>query len=468
MSFHNKEISKLLSNPVQAFSTIFSKTRDTFDHQFYYSIAIPFVTRLSIEQRAFLDERNDVFSCLCLGLHEISNILIDAGCSFKAGFNGFTALHVVYGCSRKTVADVADIQVELAIQQKLIDLGADVNAQTDLGTTPCMSMCVFSARDVPLASNRCKFLENFISAGANVNICDNSGATALTGIACSSPLLVRTLIAAGANVNHETGDKRRPLHFAADLNGNCDSIDLLLAAGADIDALSSKIKPSDIDSLLYQAKIDLQLSEIPSDIKAKLNSCAAITCAANFNNQKTLKALIAAGAHINLTRDGCHCTIMSNAKDSLWQEDCCLWYLLAASDENDADWDLFLHFLRRLHAMQLAPAAIRTNNLDSLLAELVSTFVDPMEKRMQFLDADTNLLDMAICEARLASLRAELSPLIFTKCRARLAEICIALQPLRLPALVSLFIVDAMHLRFWLVPMYKKWNVITTVKNFQK
>lgn len=47
----------------------------------------------------------------------------------------------------------------------------------------------------------------------------------------------------------------------------------------------------------------------------------------------------------------------------------------------------------------------------------------------------------------------------------RVFEICLGLQGLGLPALVTLFIVDEDELGLF-YPMYRKWNIITTVKHF--
>lgn len=47
----------------------------------------------------------------------------------------------------------------------------------------------------------------------------------------------------------------------------------------------------------------------------------------------------------------------------------------------------------------------------------------------------------------------------------RVFEICLGLQGLELPALVTLFIVDEDELGFF-YPMYRKWDIITAVKQF--
>jgi hypothetical protein len=68
----------------------------------------------------------------------------------------------------------------------------------------------------------------------------------------------------------------------------------------------------------------------------------------------------------------------------------------------------------------------------------------------------------------IADARSDLVRLIFKRIRPRCLVICIALQSIDLPALITLTIIDALfeskHASYHLIPMYLKWNLITTVK----
>lgn len=62
--------------------------------------------------------------------------------------------------------------------------------------------------------------------------------------------------------------------------------------------------------------------------------------------------------------------------------------------------------------------------------------------------------------------RREIAKIQIGFVRERATEICFALECLRLPALMTLAIIDQACLGAWCVPMYLKWNLITTVKHF--
>ncbi|PSC73598.1 ankyrin repeat protein [Micractinium conductrix] len=113
-------------------------------------------------------------------------------------------------------------QQELA--DKLLDAGADVNAESSSGT-PLM---LAAARDnVPL-------VEHLLRRGADVNVAPRQGLTALfmaaavgVGLPC-----VRALIAGGADVNARALGSFTPLHVAAE-GGKVELAQALLEAGAD-------------------------------------------------------------------------------------------------------------------------------------------------------------------------------------------------------------------------------------------
>ena len=82
-------------------------------------------------------------------------------------------------------------------------------------------------------------MKALIAAGASVKAEDNAGCTALMGAAGDgNPKCVATLIAAGANVNLKcrTWYSRTALMFAASQSSSVETIQILIRAGARVNA----------------------------------------------------------------------------------------------------------------------------------------------------------------------------------------------------------------------------------------
>ena len=117
----------------------------------------------------------------------------------------------------------------------LVSSGANVNAVNRLGTT---ALCVSSEKHL---FDNCKTL---LDAGANVNHVTPSGQfhlifCAINGVNQSALRLLNLLLEHGAKVDLADKTGRSALHIAA-ANGNIEFCDTLLAHGASLDAKDAK------------------------------------------------------------------------------------------------------------------------------------------------------------------------------------------------------------------------------------
>src|SRR5579859_5120801 len=129
----------------------------------------------------------------------------------------------------------ASSQCDLPAVKVALSAKANVNARSDYDETPLMEA----------SWNGCvEVVRTLIAAGADVNAGraddtnpEMSGDTALTMASSSSgrPEIVRALITAGANVNAKDADGYTPLAAAARY-GQLEAAQALVAAGADVNA----------------------------------------------------------------------------------------------------------------------------------------------------------------------------------------------------------------------------------------
>lgn len=146
-------------------------------------------------------------------LRVVEKLLRDGAQVNAADSDGITALH--YAATGR----------DLKVVQALLRAGADINARTKANGTPLMSSLgsPYSSKEIALA---------LINAGADVNIVDTDGETALwIATTDSSDEVVDTLLKMGASPNVQAEGGNTPLHMAA-LNGFVEKVKLLLKYGA--------------------------------------------------------------------------------------------------------------------------------------------------------------------------------------------------------------------------------------------
>lgn len=143
----------------------------------------------------------------------------------------------------------------------LLKSGADVNVTDSDGDTPLI-VCA-------MHGGSCSTAKELLESGARIDATNLRGQTALSGaVAAGHTELVKTLIAAGADVQRARyEDRYTPLMLAA-RQGNAEMVEALLEAGADMSAMSSDartalhVAPTSLAPLL-QARQQPTASDAP-------------------------------------------------------------------------------------------------------------------------------------------------------------------------------------------------------------
>jgi len=140
--------------------------------------------------------------------------IFDLLLTFKADVNlqdahGFSPLHSAVNNNDERFID------------RLLALGANPNIMNGLGQTPLMALPYGTAA------------QKLIEAGADVNLADRNGDTALMNASGGMPETVRVLLAAKADVNASNSSGDTAL-IAAAVCGQSDIVRQLLSAGADL------------------------------------------------------------------------------------------------------------------------------------------------------------------------------------------------------------------------------------------
>lgn len=110
--------------------------------------------------------------------------------------------------------------------KRLIEAGADVNAEDEGGNSPLL---------YAIWRNSVELTKLLISAGLNVDAKNKSGESLLHRVINSDIRNVHILIKAGADVNAQDNDGNTPLHKIADYR-KLGTVELLISAGADVNA----------------------------------------------------------------------------------------------------------------------------------------------------------------------------------------------------------------------------------------
>ena len=181
---------------------------------------------------------------------------------------------------------------ELEMSRLLIEHGADVNAEDDLGSAPLHGANY--SDNVDLA----KFL---IEHGANVNAEDDLGSTPLHGASYSGNVdLAKLLIEHGANVSAENESGSTPLHGAS-YSGNVDLAKLFIEHGANVNAAAkSGDTPLHSASRSGSVKTAYLLIEHGANVNAVVKSGSTPLHEACCKGRlEVAKLLIRQGANVN-------------------------------------------------------------------------------------------------------------------------------------------------------------------------
>jgi N-acyl-D-amino-acid deacylase len=164
---------------------------------------------------------------------------------------------------------------DLAKVRLLLDHGADVNAATKRGRTPLLIAA--------LSDGSAEIVRLLLEKGANAKATDAFKTTTLRGAAVGNDTeTIRLLIEAGVDVNAGDYPGLTPVAMAAGWSGNQRAVELLLAHGAKINAVSAPV-------------MGLPSKNGPSEF----GKLTALLMAAPFGPPELIAKLIEAGADVN-------------------------------------------------------------------------------------------------------------------------------------------------------------------------
>lgn len=266
------------------------------------------------------------------GRSEFITALADAGASanrkasdewtplIRAVFNGDLAtvdalLRVGADPNLRSVDDWAPMHVvanasgggnrenDLAIGQRLIDAGANINARNNNGNTPLY---------LAVLHERPEVRDFLIQKGAELDKGRDDGWTPLIkAVYDGNVAAVKALAAAGANLDTKEEDGWSPLHFTANdpSNGNrdhdADIARILIGAGADLERRNATGRtPLHLAIGNQRAQIrDILLRAGANPDTRKENSWTPLMDAVYTGNQEAVKGLVEAGADLDISTD---------------------------------------------------------------------------------------------------------------------------------------------------------------------
>jgi ankyrin repeat protein len=171
----------------------------------------------------------------------------------------------------------------------LLTAGADANVADDIGATALMNAVAFASVETARL---------LLDAGANVNASNRTGATALMW-ATAEPTKVRLLLDRGAAVNARTKDGTTALVTAA-RRGNLEVMKLLLARGAN--PKTDAAERTELLRILYGERPEIRLILADAGVQARGESQAAappLTTFPGVSNSAVVSELLDLGVSPN-------------------------------------------------------------------------------------------------------------------------------------------------------------------------
>jgi len=213
-------------------------------------------------------------------------------------------------------------ELRVDIAQRLLAHGANINSQTKSGK---------SALNLAVSNNLKLLFDLFIKSGANVNLTDEQGRTALFEAAFDVELkadMISALIAHSADVNSGTSDGWTPLLLIANKNNSKDEVLIsklvteFIKAGADIDHKNSNGYTAVFIATEHNKKTLLKVlldKGADPDIRKK-SGWTALMKAINMGDKALFNLLLSANASPNV-KDGdgwnaLHLTVNKSNKGS--------------------------------------------------------------------------------------------------------------------------------------------------------
>ncbi|MBI3684751.1 MAG: ankyrin repeat domain-containing protein [Acidobacteria bacterium] len=170
------------------------------------------------------------------------------------------------------------------------DKGA-LNASDSRGTTPLMYAASFGSLEA---------VRLLLEAGADVNVRNSQDATALL-YAAWDPARAKLLVARGADVSVRSKMGRTPLLIAAGVDGNTETVELLLSKGAGIeDRDGFGITPLAAAASAGDTRVIRLLMDAGADVNAaNLGGFTPLMSAVAMGNLDAVRLMLAKGAGVN-------------------------------------------------------------------------------------------------------------------------------------------------------------------------
>jgi ankyrin repeat protein/L-ascorbate metabolism protein UlaG (beta-lactamase superfamily) len=271
------------------------------------------VVKLLLERNAASDGKNEMgytplLSASAAGHAEIVKLLLDRG-----------ADHAVATDYAGTPLSAATFGGHTAVVRHLIAAGADVNASDSRGTVPLHMAVIIDSDEI---------LRLLIANGANTEVTDAGGGTPLLWAARAGQVAcVETLLEMGANINQANNEGFTPLSISL-TEGKAEMVKLLVARGADLNTREKRT-----------GRTPLHLAAISGDYHT-LNvllaaggeaeavddaGCSPIQYAAKYGHKDITDLLRARGARADNLQE--NYGYAGDLSETLENGDAVMWYL---------------------------------------------------------------------------------------------------------------------------------------------